>query len=192
MADFSDIKEKVSIEQAVEMLGLEVTKSGAQLRAPCPACGNGGPRALAITPAKGLAYCFSAGVGGDVIFLASNVDKCSLVEAGNRLADYFKIGQKKPHAPQATENKKAAAKPPSQFNPSAFAQKLEYSPEVEALGISEEDAQALGIGSYRGKTYIAMRYDTGDIAGFAAVEIAKFPLKLLPQAHNIVPFKARA
>jgi hypothetical protein len=50
MADFAELKEKVSIEQAVEMLGLEVTKSGGQLRASCPACGNGGHRALAITP----------------------------------------------------------------------------------------------------------------------------------------------
>ena len=148
MADFAELKEKVSIEQAVEMLGLEVTKSGGQLRAPCPACGNGGSRALAITPSKGLAYCFSAGVGGDVIFLASHVDKCSLVEAGNRLADYFKIGQKKPHVPTTTENKKTVAKPPSQFDPIAFASKLEYSPEVEALGLSEEDAQALGFGFY--------------------------------------------
>jgi DNA primase len=193
MADFAEIKEKVSIEQAVEMLGLEVTRSGGQLRSPCPACGNGGHRALAITPSKGLAYCFSAGVGGDVIFLASHIDKCSLVEAGNRLADYFKIGQKqKPHVPQATEHKKTVAKPPAQFDPKAFAEKLEYSPEVEALGISEEDAQALGIGFYRGKLYQALRYDTGDIAGFAAVEGAKLPSKLLPQVHNVVAFQKRA
>jgi hypothetical protein len=63
---------------------------------------------------------------------------------------------------------------------------------VQALGLSEEDAHALGIDRYKNKTYIAMRYDTGDIAGFAAVEGAKLPSKLLPQAHNIVPFKARA
>lgn len=33
-----------------------------------------------------------------------------------------------------------------EFDPVAFAEKLEYSPEIEALGISQEDAQALGIG----------------------------------------------
>jgi len=109
------------------------------------------------------------------------------------LADYFKIGQKKPHVPKATENKKAAAKPPSQFDPSAFAQKLEYSPEVEALGISEENAQALGLGFYRGKLYQSLRYEDGTCAGYSTISgDIKLPSKLLPQVHNVVAFPKRA
>lgn len=73
-------------------------------------------------------------------------------------------------------------------------EKLEYSPEVEALGISEADAQALGIGFYRGKLYQALRYANGQTAGcsaFANGEL-KLPAKLLPKADNITPFRQRA
>lgn len=195
MADFAELKEKVSIEQAVEMLGLEVTKSGAQLRAPCPACGNGGSRALAITPAKNLAYCFSAGVGGDVLFLASHVDKCSLVEAGNRLADYFKIGQKKPHVPQA-EKKTTRETTRAPFDPVKFGADLKYGPEVEALGYSEQEAADFGIGSHRGAVYKAARYASGVTAGFWKYQEGRWvaPKQWLPDVKpdNVIPLRQRA
>src|SRR5687767_11493969 len=114
MADFAAIKESVTLEMAAQMLGLTMTKSGAQFRAPCKACGNGGPRSLALTPGKELAYCFSAGVGGDVLFLVSHTEKCSLADAGKRLAEHFRIGkQTAPHVPPAPQ--KAPEK--AGFNP---------------------------------------------------------------------------
>jgi DNA primase len=57
--DFAEIKQRVSIEEVVSRLGLKVTKRGHQLRAACPACKQGGDRALAITPQKSLFYCFA-------------------------------------------------------------------------------------------------------------------------------------
>jgi hypothetical protein len=56
--DFADVKARCSIEQAAKLLGLQCTEERAQLRALCPACGNGGPRAIVITPAKNLFHCF--------------------------------------------------------------------------------------------------------------------------------------
>ena len=52
--DFGELKQRVSIERAVEMLGIKLTKSGPQLRGPCPICKAGGDRAFVVTPAKGL------------------------------------------------------------------------------------------------------------------------------------------
>jgi len=42
--DFANVKAHCSIEQAAKFLGLQTTEERSQLRALCPACGNGGPR----------------------------------------------------------------------------------------------------------------------------------------------------
>jgi hypothetical protein len=47
-----------------------------------------------------------------------------------------------------------------------FAAKLTYSDEVAALGYSEKDAAAFGIGFHRGHVYKAARYQSGQTAGF--------------------------
>ena len=52
--DFTELKQRVSIERAAEMLGIKTTKSGAQRRGTCPICKAGGDRAFVLTPAKGL------------------------------------------------------------------------------------------------------------------------------------------
>ena len=56
--DFTELKQRVSIDRAAEMLGIKLAKSGPHLRGPCPICKAGGDRAFLITPAKGLYYCF--------------------------------------------------------------------------------------------------------------------------------------
>ena len=86
--DISELKQRVTIEQAAEWLGLTVKKSGGQLRGVCPVCKDGGDRALVITPAKGLHYCFGkCRKGGDAISLAASVRGCTLREAAAFLAE---------------------------------------------------------------------------------------------------------
>ena len=86
--DFAELKQRVTIEQAAEWLGLQVKKSGGQLRGVCPVCKDGGDRALVITPAKGLYYCFGkCRKGGDAISLAASVQGCGLREAAAFLAE---------------------------------------------------------------------------------------------------------
>jgi DNA primase len=86
--DFVELKERVSIEQAADMLGIKLKKKGAQLRGQCPVCKDNSDRAFVITSAKGLYYCFGkCSKGGDAITLAANVRKCSLREAAEFLAD---------------------------------------------------------------------------------------------------------
>src|ERR1700741_3361445 len=81
--DFGELKQRVTIERAAEMLGIKTTKSGAQRRGTCPICKAGGDRAFVITPAKGLYFCF--GKGGDAITMTANVRNCSLREAAEFL-----------------------------------------------------------------------------------------------------------
>src|SRR5271169_6580385 len=84
--DFGELKQRVSIERAAEMLGIKTTKSGGQRRGTCPICKAGGDRAFVITPSKGLYYCFgTCGKGGDAITMAANVRNCSLREAAEFL-----------------------------------------------------------------------------------------------------------
>jgi DNA primase len=71
--DFAEVKERCSIVDAVALLGLKTTEERNQLRAACPACGDGGPRAIVITPSKGHFHCFPSKAGGDQIALVSHV-----------------------------------------------------------------------------------------------------------------------
>ena len=71
--DFKVVKETVSAEKAVQLLGLVMRKHGDQLRSACPACKSGGDRALTVNLNKNAYYCFAEGKGGDVIALAAHV-----------------------------------------------------------------------------------------------------------------------
>jgi DNA primase len=84
--DFAALKERVSIEHAIQLLGLQLKPAGNQLRGPCPICKTGGDRALVVTPAKGMFYCFMAQTGGDQIALVAHVKACKTTEAANFLA----------------------------------------------------------------------------------------------------------
>ena len=79
--DFADVKARCSIEQAANLLGLKTTEERMQLRAPCPACGTGEPRAIVITPSKNLVQCFPSKAGGDQISLVSHVKGVSQKDA---------------------------------------------------------------------------------------------------------------
>ena len=85
--DFTELKQRVTIDRAAEMLGLKLTRSAGQLRGVCPICKAGGDRAFVITPTKGLYYCFgTCSKGGDVITMTANVRGTSLREAAEFLA----------------------------------------------------------------------------------------------------------
>ena len=68
--DFAELKTRVSIEQAMQMLGLKLVPHGSQHRGACPACETGGDRALVVTPAKGLRLI---GLGSAAVALAALV-----------------------------------------------------------------------------------------------------------------------
>lgn len=61
--DFQALKQEIKIEDTVPLLGLKVSRFNDQMRGPCPTCKSGGDRALVITAAKSVYYCFAASEG---------------------------------------------------------------------------------------------------------------------------------
>ncbi len=144
--DFKAIKAVVSIEDAANLLKLALKKSSNQLPGPCPACGEGDERTLAITPNRNLFYCFSAKSGGDQLALIQHITGLDVQDAAAFLSPHTRAAHDSP----VPEQKKAAAtKKETAFNPVAFASKLAFTDEVAELGISEEDATRLQIGFTR-------------------------------------------
>lgn len=187
--DFKAIKDSVSMERAVQLLGLKMRRQGDQLRSACT-CGTGGDRALAINVAKASFYCFGAKAGGDVISLAAHVRN-----EGLRDAAIFLAGQTAPRAEAALNRSQPPAKPESGLKP------LEYlEPEheaVEVIGFSVEDARALGIGYcpkgiLRGTVAIPLRTEDGVLVGYAGATELVLPPKLHFPEQKIVAFTKKA
>lgn len=83
--DFAALKQRVAIEEALPLLGLEMKQGNGQWRGPCPVCRSGGERALVVTPAKSAFYCFGGRSGGDVIALVAHIRGCSMKDAASQL-----------------------------------------------------------------------------------------------------------
>src|SRR5258708_4961868 len=79
--DFSELKQRFTIEKVAELLDLQIKQSGQALRGPCPTCKSGGDRAIVITPAKGVFFCFASREGGDLIKLAAHIRNCEVKDA---------------------------------------------------------------------------------------------------------------
>lgn len=201
--DYADIKAKVSIEQAAKLLTLELRQEKHQLRGKCPACGDNDPRKLVLTPSRNIFYCFTAKTGGSCLDLVCHITGLELREAGQ-----FLNGSPSPTQREEREQEPSAQKPsaarteksqpaPTHFDPEEYASKLSYSDEVKALGISEDDAQKLGIGYatkglMRGRVCFTIRNSDGSVAGFAGYneEGLKLPSKWL--SPKVLEFKKRA
>lgn len=208
--DFAEIRERLSIEDAAEMLPVAWKREGSQLRASCPV--HGGDRSLIVTPSKGLFVCKATSderKGGDCIALCAHVMQTTNFDAGKYLAEQIGMLSRKStvngdsHS-NSTVSKERATVPPEQkgganrpakteqaFDPESFSAKLVYSDEVAALGFSEEDAEHFGVGFYRGKVYAPLRHPDGSIACFFdyGSGILKLPLRsrwLEQTAPNVV------
>ena len=174
--DFAAIKAAIPIADVIQHFGLTLKPEGSAVPSACSACQQGGDRAIVITPAKGLFYCFAAKSGGDCIKLAAHLlgldEKKQQQEAALYLADQFGTVQEPdreqvtmlarsaptlPNRPGVAPSPPASTAPPARaahprgeqavaFDPDAYAAKLTFTDEVAALGLSEEDAARLQIG----------------------------------------------
>jgi DNA primase len=184
--DFADVKARCSIVDAVALLGLKTTEERNQLRAPCPACGNGGPRAIVITPSKGLFHCFPSKAGGDQIALVSHVKNLSQKDAATLM-----LGQSSPGTVRSTSPVPATGTSTVQdkFPPLDYLEADHIT--VEALGLSQETAEALGIGyapkgMMKGYVAIPIRLPTGELTGYIGVTEARVPKEF--HLSNVVTF----
>ena len=171
--DFEEVKAANPIAEVAERLGLDLKKSGAQLRGPCPS-GEGGERGFVVTPSKGVWYSFGLQKGGDVLALVEVVNECSTKEAAQFLA-----GDTVPPERRTTRQSKESAAERG-FRP------LDYlepdHPAVEALGMEAEAAEALGVGYaprgvLRGTVAVPIRLEDGTLSGYIGITEAKLPPK---------------
>jgi DNA primase len=169
--DFETIKNENPIEQVAERLGLKLKAGNGQLRGPCPS-GQGGERALVITPAKSAFYSFGLGKGGDVIALVALVKECSPKEAAEWLA-----GDKPPEK-KRDASKAGGTKSSEGFKPLDY---LEPDHEaVIALGFDPDDAKRIGVGyAPRGgckqTVAIPVRDESGKLLGYLGITEAILP-----------------
>lgn len=173
--DFAEVKAANPIEGVAERLGLELKKSGNQLRGSCPS-GEGGERAFVITPSKGVWYSFALERGGDVLALVELVNGCTTKEAAQFLTGTVPL--EKPNDRKSKGRPKEEAE--RGFRP------LDYlAPDhaaVEALGIGPNDAEQLGIGYaprgiLRGTIAVPIRTEDGTLAGYIGITEATLPPK---------------
>jgi DNA primase len=91
--DFKALRQRVPIERVVDMLGIQLKKSGAQLRGSCPVCSAASDRCFVVTPALDRFWCFGdCKSGGDVIELVARVKQMTHKEAALLLAEHFREG----------------------------------------------------------------------------------------------------
>lgn len=169
--DFAHVRRSVEIEQVAHWLGLELKRANEQMRGRCP-LHDGGERALVITPAKGLWYCFApeCKAGGDCIELVAKVRQIGQRDAAIAIQKHF-LEPDKP----ATHDQ--PLKPLDYL--------LHEHPLVQALGFPEHIAWALGVGYapkgiMRGRVAIPIRDATGSIVAYAGVNPDMEPMLKLP------------
>jgi DNA primase len=186
--DFNELKQRVTIEQAADMLGLKLTKSGAQRRGTCPICKGGGDRAFVITPAKGLYYCFgTCSKGGDAITMAANVRGCSLREAAEFLAGKSGGGTS---TAKVDGSRNDSPQPQAEKGLRPLDYLLVSHEAVQALGVSMETAAHFGAGFapkgiMRGRFAIPLHDPTGNLLAYAGRAVKdESPLLLFPNGFD--------
>lgn len=196
--DFAELKKSATIERTTEYLHLKTKPEGSQLRGPCPACGHGGDRAIVITPAKQMFYCFAAKQGGDSIALVAHIRGVPVKDAADELNRALgtvpndtgtrtgTVSKNRATAPQAQDAKKQPA-----FDPEAYASRLDAAhASLAPLGLSAETLQDwkagfASTGTNRGRLAIALHDPAGTILGFAGRALGtEQPVLTVPNGIN--------
>lgn len=184
--DFTEVKAKVTIEDALNRLGIKLERRGAQLRGQCPICNAPATRGFVVTPGKQLWYCFAEQKGGDVIQLVASLRKLELRDAALWLLGEQDTVEPSNGSPLTVTVSKTRA---------GFAA-LDYlepdHPAVLSIGFEPATAQALGIGYapkgiMRGTVAIPIRLEDGSLAGYIGVTEAKLPTRWHLPESNVVP-----
>ena len=166
--DFNEIKAANAIDEVAQRLGIQLNKSGSSMRGKCLKCESTGDRNLAITPTRGVYYCFSDGKGGDVIALVSHTLGIGVKEAAQWLSGASTTKEKTPKGEAPSEG----------FQPLDY---LQHDHEaVLALGFEADDAERLGVGfaprgMLKGKVAIPVRLANGKLAGYVGATELQLP-----------------
>lgn len=193
---FAEVKERVSIGQVVQQLGIPLTKQGRQLRGACPACKSGGPRALTVNEEKGAYYCFAQGRGGDQIALAAHILGIPVKEAALRLAGNgtSTVPREQSLKGELPRNSSQPPSPPARkgFDAEAYAARLD--PEHDALAVLNLSATTLrdfkagytGSGVLRGRLALPVHDRQGNVLGYVGQALGEQqPAILVPNGVDV-------
>ena len=148
--DFQEVKALADIVTVANWLGLELKHNRGQC-----SVNEGDKRELVLTPEKNLFYCFGCKEGGDQIKLVSHICQIDQKQAAQHIMTRF-------HG--YTPAKKGL--PPDGLD------YLDHAHEsVQALGLSRDKAEELGIGwasrgTMRNHLLIPLRDKTGHLLGY--------------------------
>ena len=110
--DFTALKHQVSVKDVLAryglMTGLQEKKPG-RLVGPCPIHGGKNGTSFNVHTEKNVFHCFSECGGGNVLDLVMKIEKCSIREAGEKLADWFDLKFERTRRPGNLKPPKAVA-----------------------------------------------------------------------------------
>ena len=182
--DFTELKERITIDEVANLLNLKMKPSGKQMRGPCPACNEGGDRALVITPERGAYYCFADKQGGDLIALTAHIRGEAMKDAANFIHHSLTVPEEKV-IKETKQHKKLQPLSHLEYDHSA----------LTAQGIDPAIAEDLGIGwatkgVARGNIVIPVRDEKGTLIGYIGCQEMTF----VPDDFqtNVVPIKRPA
>lgn len=113
--DFTALKHQVSIRDVLARYGfadgLHEKKRG-KLVGACPIHGGKNGTSFNVDTEKNVFHCFSQCGGGNVLDLVMKLEKCSIREAGEKLADWFGLQFERGKRNGATNAAQATPEPP--------------------------------------------------------------------------------
>lgn len=183
---FEEVRNGVTIAQAIEYLGLQATETkGEQLRFGCPKCGGSDRRTLSVNLQKGF-RCFSGDKkGDDATALVAHCLGIRNGEAAQLLKDRF--------LHSATKPEPARAKAEGRGEDSDVLAPLELETEhplLELLGLTPAIMEAIGggyssKGTMAGRICLPLRTPDGTLVGYEGIAtkpdmqpLLKFPPNL--------------
>jgi hypothetical protein len=179
---FEEVRNRVSLEDAIAFLSLKLTKrEGDQLRFECPHCRGANKRALSINLDKGFRCFTSSKSGNDATALVAHCRNISQRDAAQMLCEHFRLEQEKPQAkerPVADDGMK-----PLDY--------LETENEVaEMLGLTPKALETLGggyanKGTMAGRLLIPLRAPTGTLLGYLGIATRDGQSPLLKFPDNL-------
>jgi len=197
--DFAELKEKVSIEKVLPMLGIAGAGNSAQWRGPCPACESGGDRSLVVTPAKQAYYCFTSKKGGDMIALVAHVRGVPMKDAALEIAEYCGTVAVR-ESGNSTQNRTSSDAGNSACTPERQSETKKLEPldylnpaheALEALGLSEDTCSHFGAGYapkgiLRGRLAIPIHNPSGELIAYCgrAVKEDQSPQLTFPKGFS--------
>jgi hypothetical protein len=187
--DIADTKQRVSMGQVVQMLGLKLKQDGQHLRGDCPFCNK--QRTFRVTPnaghdGLGMWGCFGCAKRGDSVALVAYMRDLKMPEAARVIRDHFgldgakTVPDRSPSPPRQKEARKQA------FDMERYlADLVPDAEELTPLGIEPDTLRAFKagyckVGGLREMLALGVCDRKGDLLGFVgrSAELEAPALKL--------------